>query len=280
MKIVNTNDPALRPPINMIVYGDGGVGKTSFASTAPKPLLLDLEGGAKYFGLRGINIDVVTIDSWAEADDVISYAKKNGYETLVVDPIGELMALLRRYMESLKDSKLNQRDGSPTAAGWGYMKQNMRNFLRKLRDAGIHTIVIAHVDDVPDDGKIVKYPLIETKIRQEMINMFDVCGYMTIVGAGEAAKRAIMVDPESEKIKAKDRTGQLGKVIEPDFTKIVNACQGTETFSWSAEVAKTRGKKKAKEEPKEESEAAKKMREAKEAAQANLNQAGEQNSLV
>ncbi|KKK59781.1 hypothetical protein LCGC14_3030910, partial [marine sediment metagenome] len=32
---------------------------------------------------------------------------------------------------------------------------------------------------------------------------------------------------------AKDRTGQLGKVIEPDFAKIIKACQGTKKYKWS-----------------------------------------------
>lgn len=233
MKVYSTTDPSQRPPINMIVYGDGGVGKTTLATTAPKPLLLDLEGGAKYFGLRGISIDVVTIDSWSEINEVIKMVKEKKYETLVIDPIGELMALIKRYMESLKDTKLTQRDGQPTQAGWGYMKQQMRQFLRQVRDIGAHSLIIAHVDDMQDEGKVIKFPLIETKIGKEMVNMFDMCGYMMVAGAGESAKRVIVVDPESDKYKAKDRSGQLGKIIEPDFTKIVNACQGTETYSWS-----------------------------------------------
>lgn len=272
MKITNTADAASKPPISMIVYGDGGVGKSTFATTAPKPILLDLEGGSKYFGLRGIKIDVATIEGWGEIDEFIKYAKKNGFETIVIDPIGELMALARRYMESLKDSKLTQRDGSPTAAGWGWMKQQMRSFLRSVRDAGLHALIIAHVDEVNDEGRVLKYPLVETKIKQEMINMFDICGFMVIVGAGEDAKRAIRVDPESDKFKAKDRTGQLGKVVEPDFSKIVAACQGNGDFEWLSDKAKRPTKK---EEPAPETEAAKKMREAKETAQANLNSASQ-----
>jgi len=274
MRVFNTADPTLRPPINMIVYGDGGVGKTTFVTSAPKPLLLDLEGGSKYFGLRGIKLDVTTIDSWSETDEVLKYASQKGYETLAIDPIGELMGLLRRYMESLKDSKLTMKDGSPTMAGWGYMKQQMRSFLRKARDLRLHTIIVAHVDPKDDDGRQIMYPMIETKIRQEMINMFDVVGYMTIVGAGETSKRAIIVDAESDKYKSKDRTGQLGKIIEPDFTKIIAACQGTESFAWmksdATQLPKTDSAKPV-EPPKEETDHAKKMREAKEATAANLN---------
>lgn len=279
MQVFNTADPTLRPPINMIVYGDGGVGKTTFVTSAPKPLLLDLEGGSKYFGLRGIKLDVTTIDSWTETEEVLKYAASKGYETLAIDPIGELMGLLRRYMESLKDSKLTMKDGSPTMAGWGFMKQKMRSFLRSARDLRLHTIIVAHVDPKDDDGRQIMYPMIETKIRQEMINMFDVVGYMTVIGAGESSKRAIIVDAESDKYKSKDRTGQLGKIIEPDFKKIIAACQGTESFAWMKPDAAQINTPKADstkpvEPPKEETDQAKKMREAKEATQSNLGKIG------
>jgi hypothetical protein len=50
-------------------------------------------------------------------------------------------------------------------------------------------------------------------------------------------KRVIRVQP-SEKYESKDRTGQLGGIIEPEFTKIINACQGNEIYSWSSAKAK------------------------------------------
>ena len=63
--------------------------------------------------------------------------------------------------------------------------------------------------------------------------MVDVVGYMTVVNDNGTEKRVIIVDPSNDKYTAKDRTGQLGKVIEPDFCKIIEACNGTKTFSWS-----------------------------------------------
>jgi len=75
--------------IVIMVYGMGGMGKTTFASTFPKPLLLDFENGAKYFKQRGINIDVVRMDKWFTNDDKRSLTQLiNDYETIVVDPIG------------------------------------------------------------------------------------------------------------------------------------------------------------------------------------------------
>ena len=61
MKIIKSTDPQSKPKIIMLVYGQGGVGKTTFSSTAPKPLLIDCENGAKYFGLRGIKMDIARL---------------------------------------------------------------------------------------------------------------------------------------------------------------------------------------------------------------------------
>jgi anion-transporting ArsA/GET3 family ATPase len=54
MKVFNSLDPAEKPSILMVVYGEGGVGKTTFAATAPRPIIADCENGSKYFGLRGL----------------------------------------------------------------------------------------------------------------------------------------------------------------------------------------------------------------------------------
>src|SRR3989344_1628998 len=69
MQITKTGDPTHKPKVIMIVYGPGGIGKSTFSTTAPKPLLLDFENGSKYFGLRGINVDVVKIEKWEDVMD-------------------------------------------------------------------------------------------------------------------------------------------------------------------------------------------------------------------
>lgn len=242
MKIVNTSDPSLRPPVIMLVYGNSGVGKTTFCSTAPKPLMADCEGGSKYFGLRSISMDVAHIEKWSDMKDFYDAAKSGGYETIIIDPIGELMGKLKRFMVAQGDRKLIQSDGSPSMAGWGWLKQTMRDYLRMCRDSNLNVLIVAHVDEQKDEDRMVKRPLLETKVWVEMVNMVDVVGYMAVIGVGEESKRVIFVDPTSDAFIAKDRTGQLGKIIEPDFTKIIAACQGTEKYSWSSEAAKAKGK--------------------------------------
>lgn len=234
MKVFNSLEPTVKPSILMVVYGEGGVGKTTFAATAPRPIIADCENGSKYFGLRGISSDVALIESWADMQEFLEVALTDKYDTVIIDPIGELMEKLTRYMIEKADSKLVMKDGNPTMAGWGWLKQTMRNFLKTMRDSGKNVVVIAHVQEKEDEGRIVKRPMVATKLSEELVNMVDVVGYMTTVNDNESGdtKRVIIVDPASDKFVAKDRTGRLGKYIEPDFTKIVDGVRGDQNYTW------------------------------------------------
>lgn len=233
MKIYNTADPQIKPSIFMLVYGHGGTGKTTFSSTAPKPVLADCEGGAKYFGIRGIEMDKADIIQWSDMREFYEAVAKSEHETIVIDPIGELMEKLMNHMRAMGNSKLVQSDGSPSMAGWGWLKDNMRKMLKSLRDINKHVIIIAHVDEKDDEGRLVQRPKIMTKLSEELVNMVDIVGLATRIQTEEGEKYAIQVDTTSDKYIAKDRTGQLGKIIPPDFTKIVEAINGTKKYSWA-----------------------------------------------
>jgi len=233
MQIVNTQDPQAKPSVVMLTYGNGGVGKTTFASTAPKPLLVDCENGAKYFGLRGISMDVAKISQWSDVEGLFEIAKSGKYETIIIDPIGELMEMLKRYMVNKGDKKLVQSDGSPSMAGWGWLKDTMRSTLKILRNSGVNLLIIAHVEEKEVEGNLIKRPKIMTKISEELIAFVDVVGYMETVTVEGEIKRVIRIQP-SERYEAKDRTNQLGSVIPPNFQEIIHACQGTKTYKWSS----------------------------------------------
>jgi len=236
MKLYNTADPQVKPSIVMMVYGEGGVGKTTFTSTAPKPILADCENGAKYFGLRGISMDVGLIEKWGDMKEFLDAAKV--YDTVIIDPIGELMAKLKRFMVAQNDSKNVQKDGNPTMAGWGWLKKTLLDTLKVIRDSGKHVILVAHLEEKDDEGRMVKRPKIETKLADDLVNMVDIVAYMTVVQQDGENKRILIVDPGNDKYTAKDRTGMLGKIVEPDFSKIIDACQGTKQFGWSKPAQK------------------------------------------
>lgn len=230
MEIKNTKDYPKNVPLMILVYGMGGVGKTTFASTFPNALLMDFENGAKYFGQRGIEIDVLQRTGWFESKEYESLKKAvEKYDTLVIDPIGEAMQKIINS-PSISGAKYRQGgSGDLTMAGWGKVKENMRNFIKWLRDTGKHVVIIAHVDEQMDGETMVKRPLIATKLSDELITMVDIVAYMSSVKAvdketGESeVKRVLVIDPTDETKISKDRTGKLGKYVKPEYSAIAKS---------------------------------------------------------
>ena len=75
--------------IKVLIYGQAGMGKTTLALSAPKPLLLDFDGGVHRVNY-GHQTDTVQIHQWNEAKEVIQ-EDLSAYETIVVDTIGKMM---------------------------------------------------------------------------------------------------------------------------------------------------------------------------------------------
>ena len=227
MNITNTKDYPKVASVNMMLYGPGGVGKTTFASTFPKPLLLDFENGAKYFGERGIEVDVAVFNKWLSKEDkteLNEVLKK--YDTIIIDPIGEAMEKLISDTDTISGTKYRQSGGDLTMSGWGQVKKQMRSFIKYLRDTGKNVVIIAHVDERADDTSLVKRPLIATKLGDELVAMVDIVGYMTAIEQEGDQKRVIKVDADDNKIISKDRTGKLGKYIKPDYEYIKEILHG------------------------------------------------------
>lgn len=235
MEIKNTAEYPKVANLVMMVYGMGGVGKTTFAATFPKPLLLDFENGAKYFGERGIKVDVAVMKTWPTVNDMVQlFGQKSKniagaideYETIIIDPIGEAMEKLINDTDAVAGAKYRQQGGDLTMAGWGEVKKKMRNFIKFLRDSGKNVVLVAHVDEKMDGEQLVKRPLIATKLSDEIITMVDVVGYMRTVEKDGEVVRLIQVDGTDSKVISKDRTGKLGKYLKPEYEYILGQMNG------------------------------------------------------
>lgn len=239
IKIINTKNNQTEAKINMLVYGHGGVGKTTFATTAPKPIIADCEGGTTYMGKRGISVDVVRINTWEDIEEFYKLVKKSDYETIIIDPINEALEKLTDYLKK-KNPRLTNQNEALTLQGWGLVKEKMRNFLKTLRDMEKHLIIIAHVDEKQDEASAIKKrPRLQANLTQELINQMDIVAYMQVIKSTDGTvKRILRVQPESDYFEAKDRTNTLGDIVEPDFTNIVKAVVENKQFAWTKKIDK------------------------------------------
>jgi len=138
-EIKNTRREA---PVRLLVYADGGVGKSTLGAAAPKPIFLAPEDGL-------VNIDASAVDpsptTWLDALAALDHIGTLNYETVVVDSLDWLEPLCWAYV-CIKGKK-------PDIEAFGYGKgyvaalDEWRIFLAKLsqlRAKGMNVVLIAH----------------------------------------------------------------------------------------------------------------------------------------
>ena len=214
MTIENTKAIKASDNLVMIVYGKGGAGKTTFAASAPRPLILDFENGTKYLGERGIHADVVRMKSWFSPQDINDLALLlRDHDTVVIDPLGEAM---EKLIESpfIRGKQYRTGDGSLTMAGWGEVKKQMRNFIKWLRDSGKHVIIVSHVSEISTDQGLEKRIQVATKLSDEIPNMVDVISFLGIQRQGDDFVRCLFTPAQGGLFDSKDRTGRIPMVVE------------------------------------------------------------------
>jgi len=239
MEVKNTMDMDTVASFNAIIYGPGGVGKTTMASTFPKPLLLDFENGAKYFKSRGISLDTIQSNGWPTDAEKVTLAGIIGdYETIILDPIGTAMNMLIDDTKAISGTQFRNRNGGLTIAGWGEAKGKLKKLVTWLIATRKNVILIAHVDEIIDEesGQILRSPSIPTKLKFELMNMVDVVAYFDArrMPTGKKdkdgndifeVKRFLNMKPGTGNT-AKDRTGKLGEVVKPEWDFIKNLLEG------------------------------------------------------
>ena len=108
---LNFLDKTRDPFIKVVIYGKQGAGKTTIASTFPKPLiLLDVKENG-WIGIKDVKgIDPVGIKTWKEFEEAYWYLQENpdGYKTVVIDTASALQDLVLKYIAEKKHVKLRE----------------------------------------------------------------------------------------------------------------------------------------------------------------------------
>ena len=151
-----------RVGVKVLVFGQSKTGKTSFAGTLPKPMLLigTEEGTTSVANVKGL--DFVLIRSSEEFGEITQMLADGKYQSVGLDTAGGLQDLIVKEVLGLDEVPVQRSYGmgsgqfKDSRQMWGVVgmqfKERMRRFLDLADTAGLKIVVVAHERNFADEN--------------------------------------------------------------------------------------------------------------------------------
>lgn len=139
----------------VLIFGQNKVGKTTFCSTAPSVLIVDInEEGTS--SAKGSGARVIEVKEFAELDEVYWHLKGQAgkdYESVALDTMTALatMAMAETLDKRNKRRSASDRSQTPDKRDWGTVFQMMRPVILNFRNLPMHVIFTAQERRVTDE---------------------------------------------------------------------------------------------------------------------------------
>lgn len=186
--IKKSNELTIPSTVKMMIYGQAGMGKSTLALSAPKPLLLDFDNGAKRVNMAHLeNVDIVQITQWQDVQQVLQ-EDLSCYQTIVVDTIGKMMDFIITY-------KCGTRQ--PQIRDWGGINAEFSWLARTLSSLNKNVVFVAHRDTRKEGDDTVFIPALREKSYNSIVTELDLLGYLEMRNENGSQKRTITFDPTS-----------------------------------------------------------------------------------
>lgn len=186
--IKKASELEVSPAVKVMIYGQPGMGKTTLALSAPKPLLLDFDNGVKRVNDTHLDgVDIVQVTAWGE---VLQLLRDTGslapYETIVVDTVGKMVEYITTYVCGNRQPQLRD---------WGKINGEFSTFCRLLGDLRKNIIFVAHRDSRKEGEDTVFIPSLREKNYNSIVTELDLLGYLEMRSDRGVAVRTITFDP-------------------------------------------------------------------------------------
>lgn len=189
--IKKANELNVQTRIKMLIYGQAGMGKTTLALSAPRPLLIDFDNGVNRVNYAHIK-DTVQIESYYDLLTVLNNEDLRPFDTIVIDTGGKMLDAMATYIIA-NNPKLGRSNGMLTQQGYGQRKAEFTALLRLLYSKNKDVVFVAHRKAVNDNDETRYVPLFGGSNYDDLVTELDLVGYLEANGR----KRTITFDPTS-----------------------------------------------------------------------------------
>lgn len=223
------------PYVKILIYGRNGKGKTRFAASAPKPLIIDIneKGTRSARSFKGAK--VIEVSNWFDLGAIYWYLKKgdHDFQSVAIDTLTALQALcMEQVLYEGYDRDSTRDPKTPTQRDWGKTANLMKEEILKFRNLPMNVIFTAQERTTgdPEEGEPILVTVdLPNGARVPALGAVEVVGrvYKKKVTNKKTKKSKWefrMLVGDHEEYDTKDRTFSLGHVLrEPSVPKIIKA---------------------------------------------------------
>ena len=167
--------------IRMLIAGYPGIGKSTLALSAPRPLHIDVDFGIDRIEPR-YRKPYLQPKSYDEILEDLTPLNVKDFDTLVFDTGGKLISLMSQWAIK-KDVKYGQRDGSLSLKGYGFIGREFQRLMDYcFYELDKHIVVVFHAIEEKDGDNTRLRIKVEGQTKNNVWEPMDLGGFVEIQG--------------------------------------------------------------------------------------------------
>lgn len=181
--------------VRILIAGFPGIGKTTLALSAPKPLYIDVDLSAERINREVLNLaegiaqprdyQELRQDLGLGCTEMELQAVRNSladYKTIVVDTGGKLLAIMGQYGMRI-DPKYGRKDGSLSLQGYGWLGKEFQRFLDHIiYQLDKHIVIVFHTVEEKDGDDTKLRIKAEGSSKNSVWEVMDLGGFVEMRG--------------------------------------------------------------------------------------------------
>lgn len=167
--------------IRILIAGYPGIGKSTLALSAPKPLHIDIDHGIDRIEPR-YRADYIQPKTYDEVLEDLVPENLTDYDTLVFDTGGKLISLMSLWAIK-KDPKYGQRDGSLSLKGYGFVGKEFTRLMDYcFYTLHKHIVMVFHAIEDKDGDQTKLRIKVEGQTKNNVWETQDLGGFVEMIG--------------------------------------------------------------------------------------------------
>ena len=167
--------------IRILIAGYPGIGKSTLALSAPRPLHIDIDHGIDRIEPR-YRADYIQPKTYDEVLEDLVPENLGDYDTLVFDTGGKLISLMSLWAIK-KDPKYGQKDGSLSLKGYGFVGKEFTRLMDYcFYTLNKHIVMVFHAVEEKDGENTRLRIKVEGQTKNNVWETQDLGGFVEMIG--------------------------------------------------------------------------------------------------